>query len=161
MSPQTRPPPPNDVAVVCCLGYNAPTTPDPLGYGAATEGAKAFTPFVDDRQATHQLSNDHYHGTVIGHSYGSAVIAQDLNIDPRHVGAIGTADDPIAGNLGSVPGVHGEEPTDPAFANTYIVDTQGHSAYWSENSHNLRNQTYVITGQHNQVSIEFGSPPQP
>jgi hypothetical protein len=178
----------NDVSVVYWLGYDTPGTFDALGYGASKEGAQAFTPFVDGLRTTHQPSVDGYHVTAVGHSYGTTVIAEsalsgnlhvddivtagspgmhtdhasDLHIDPRHVWG-GLADgDPVGGWGGSVWGVHGEEPTDAEFGdNRYVVDTEGHSAYWTPNTESLANQAAIVVGRYNQVTLEYGSPPAP
>jgi hypothetical protein len=177
----------NDVAVVWWLGYDAPTEANAIGYGASYEDAKAFTPFVDGLRATHQPDNVQYHVTAVGHSYGSDVIAEsalsgrlavddivtagspgmhadraeNLNIDPRHVWGGVAEDDLIGGRLGELPGIHGQEPTDPDFgANRYVVDTQGHSAYWSEGSESLRNQAKIVVGDYASVGYYYGSPPQ-
>jgi hypothetical protein len=177
----------NDVAVVWWLGYDAPTEVNAIGYGASHDGAAAFAPFVEGLRATHQPSNDPYHVTAVGHSYGSGVIAEsamtgrlavddivtagspgmhtdhadDLNIDPRHVWAGEAEGDLIADELGGLLGIHGQEPTDPDFgANRYQVDTQGHSAYWTEGSQSLTNQANIVVGQYARVSYYYGSPPQ-
>jgi Alpha/beta hydrolase len=178
----------NDVSVIYWLGYDTPGTLDALSYGASKDGAKAFTPFVDGLRSTHQPSVDGYHVTAVGHSYGSTVIAEsalsgnlhvddivtagspgmhtdhaaDLHIDPRHVWG-GLADgDPVGGAGGSVWWVHGEEPTDEDFGdNRYVVDTEGHSAYWTPNTESLANQAAIVVGRYNQVTLEYGSPPPP
>jgi hypothetical protein len=113
---------------------------------------------------------------IEGHSYGSTVVAEaalrgdgldaddiltagspgmhtdraaDLQIDPRHVRA-GQADgDHVAGVGGSIWGAHGNEPSDKDFgANRYVVDTEGHSAYWTPGTESLRNQALVVVGQY-------------
>ena len=62
--------------------------------------------------------------------------------------------------VGKLP-VHGEEPTDPAFgSNRFVVDTAGHSAYWKPNSTSLENQAFIVVGQYEGVTLEFGSVPR-
>jgi Alpha/beta hydrolase len=176
-----------DVSAIYWLGYDPPATLGALGYGPSQDGGKSFTPFVDGLRTTHQLDTNSYHVTAIGHSYGSTVVAEaalggglkvddivtagspgmhtdhasDLNLDPRHVWG-GLADgDPVGGWAGSIWGVHNNEPTDKDFgANRYVVDTEGHSAYWTPNSTSLTNQAYIVAGQYNLVSLEHGSPPR-
>jgi hypothetical protein len=178
----------SDVSVIYWLGYDPPGTLGALGHGPSHDGGKAFTPFVDGLRITHQLDTAAYHVTAVGHSYGSTVVAEaalggglkvddivtagspgmhtdrafNLNLDPRHVWGGLAAGDPVAGWAGSIWGVHDNEPTDEDFgANRYVVDTEGHSGYWTPNSTSLTNQAYIIVGQYNLVSLEHGSPPRP
>ena len=173
----------NEVSVVYWLGYD---TPDRLDLYAATngaskEGGRWFTPFVDGLHATHQPDGGAPHVTAVGHSYGSTVVAEaalagglrvgdivtagspgmhtdhasHLHIDPKHVWGGLAADD----RVGQLP-FHGQEPTDPAFgSNRFVVDTKGHSAYWAPNSVSLENQAYIVLGQYEKVSLEYGSAP--
>ena len=123
---------------------------------------------------------------MICHSYGSAVLAEaaltgqlrvsdvvavgspgmhadravDLGLDPRHVWGGLAADDQLGNGLGSLPFVHGEEPTDPAFgANRFQVDTLGHSGYWEPNSSSLRSQAAIIVGRYDLVPLVHGTAP--
>lgn len=123
------------------------------------------------------VTADAYHVTAIGHSYGSVVVgeaamtgglhvddivtagspgmhtdhASNLNIDPSHVWTGRAPDDPIRH---SPELIHGLDPTSPEFgANTYVVDTTGHSAYWNANSLSLLNQAYVVTGRYDDVQL--------
>ncbi|GLW35185.1 hypothetical protein Areg01_81210 [Actinoplanes regularis] len=45
-------------------------------------------------------------------------------------------------------------------ANRYVVDTIGHSAYWTPNSTSLKNQAAVIAGLYITVSLEHGEAPE-
>jgi hypothetical protein len=42
-----------------------------------------------------------------------------------------------------------------------VVDTEGHSAYWTPNTESLANQAAIVVGRYNQVTLEYGSPPAP
>jgi hypothetical protein len=86
--------------------------------------------------------------------------AANLHLDPRHVWGGLAAGDLIGGGLGDLSFVHGQEPTDPAFGdNRFVVDTHGHSAYWTPGSASLRNQAYIVVGQYDQVGFDYGRPP--
>jgi hypothetical protein len=101
-----------DVAVVAWLGYDTPGIPDSPLHGAAETAAPRLDRFVDGtRVAQLGEGNPGSHRTIIGHSYGSAVVgvaasrygldvddiivagspgmhvatAAELNLDPRHV----------------------------------------------------------------------------
>ncbi|GAA2582506.1 hypothetical protein GCM10010435_70270 [Winogradskya consettensis] len=175
----------DDVAGIMWLGYDAPELSNVGGSGRSEQGGPLLDRFVDGLRATHDPGASHV--TVEGHSYGSTVVAEaalrgdglaaddiitagspgmhtdraaDLQIDPKHVWG-GQADgDPVAGALGSVWGVHGNEPTDEDFgANRYVTDTEGHSDYWKPGSQSLLNQAKVVVGQYDQVSLMWGEPP--
>ncbi len=175
---------PDDVSVIYWLGYDTPDRVLDLSAataGASKEGGRWFTPFVDGLHATNLRDEGAPHLTAVGHSYGSTVIAEaakagglrvgdivtagspgmhtdhatNLNIDPRHVWGGAAANDVV----GKLP-LHGQEPTDPDFgSNRYVVDTSGHSAYWTPNSISLENQAYIVVGQYGRVSLEHGSEP--
>jgi uncharacterized protein YukE len=103
--------------------------------------------------------------------------AGQLMADPRHVWA-GSADDdpvskpevvgkwavgvPIVGPFiaeGYADG-HGISPHEPGFgANQYVVDTSGHSAYWTPGSQSLQNQAAVIVGRYSLAGLEHGQAP--
>lgn len=167
------------VAVIAWLGYDTPG----IDGGAVAEnmaetGGDNLDRFVNGLRATHE--GDAAHLTVVGHSYGSAVIGEaagdgdglavddivvagspgmdvtdvtELQIDPGHVWVGAAVVDPIVYGLGSLPGIHGPEPTLPQFgANTYGVDTSGHSGYWDAGSESLYNQARVIAGLYGQVT---------
>ena len=140
---------PHDVSVVYWLGYDAPQTRDALSTSIAGEGGERLTPFVDGLRAAHEPGPSHV--TLVGHSYGSTVVAEAalrasthgglrvddiiavgspgmhadhayrLGLDPRHVWGGIAGDDPVGGWLGDLPLVHGEEPTDPAFGANRFV----------------------------------------
>jgi len=176
---------PADVATVYWLGYDAPGATEALSWDASRAGGVALTAFVDGLRATHDPTPAHL--TLVGHSYGSTVVAEaalagglraddlvaagspgmhtahaaDLHLDPRHVWGGVAPDDRIGGDLGSLPFVHGEEPTDPAFGgNRYTVDTRGHSGYWDEHSTSLANQAAIVVGRYDLVRYVFGAPPE-
>lgn len=126
-----------DVAVVLWLGYDAPENPlsEDRNLSAATgararSGAEFLDSFVDALRVSHVPGPSHV--TVVGHSYGSAVVGEaasagdglavqdivtagspgmrvedagDLQLDPRHVWAGAAADDPIVFFTGSPPEV--------------------------------------------------------
>lgn len=111
-----------DVAAIMWLGYDAPE----LDLSVVTDdrskqGGVALDAYVNGLHATHQ--GDPGHMTVIGHSYGSTVVAEaalagdglatddlvtagspgmhtdhasDLQLDPRHVWAGSAEDDPVS-----------------------------------------------------------------
>jgi hypothetical protein len=103
--------------------------------------------------------------------------AGQLLADPRHVWAGSASDDPVSRpeTVGTwavgVPIVgpfiaegyadgHGISPHEPDFgANQYVVDTSGHSAYWTPGSQSLRNQAAVIVGQYDLAGLEHGQAP--
>lgn len=175
------------VSVIAWLGYDTPGIgPAAIGHRHAEQGAPALDSFIDGLRAAHDPGPSHL--TVIGHSYGSTVIgeaashgdglavddiiaagspgmhvdtAEELQIDPRHVWAGLAERDLIGGILGSIPGIHDNEPTDKDFgANRYHVDTSGHSSYWTPGSESLRNQARIVIGQYEQVSLDHGKPPR-
>ena len=173
-----------DVAGVYWLGYDAPDTLDSLSYGPARAGGAQLVPFVDGLRAAHDPGTDHI--TLVGHSYGSTVVAEaalagalhaddivaagspgmhtdhaaDMHLDPRHVWGGVASGDPVGGSLGELPFVHGDEPTDPAFgANQFVVDTQGHSSYWSPGSASLHNQAAIVAGRYDLVGLVHGAAP--
>jgi hypothetical protein len=175
-----------DVSVIYWLGYDTPGTIDALQYGPSRAGAHALTPFVDALRTTHEPDGRPYHVTAVGHSYGTTVIAEsalggglrvddiiaagspgmhtdraaNLHLDPRHVWGGLAEGDLIGGGLGDLSFVHGEEPTEKAFgANRFVVDTHGHSAYWTAGSASLRNQAAIVVGQYDRVGYYYGSPP--
>ncbi|GAA1624165.1 alpha/beta hydrolase [Actinoplanes couchii] len=177
---------PGTVAAIMWLGYDAPElNASAVGYERSEGGGAALDRFTDGLRATH--TSDQSHLSVIGHSYGSTVVAEaaldgnglavddiiaagspgmhtdeaaDLGIDPRHVWA-GQADgDHIAGFAGSIPFIHGNEPSDADFgANRFVVDTEGHSAYWERDSQSLNNQVKIILGRYEEVGLEHGKAP--
>jgi Alpha/beta hydrolase len=113
-----------DVATIMWLGYDAPEFPDNTSvvtYGRSEEGGAALDSFVDGLRLTHE--GGEYSVTAIGHSYGTAVVAEaalrgdglavndivvagspgmhtdnaaNLNIEPRHVWAGSAPGDPFS-----------------------------------------------------------------
>lgn len=177
---------PNDVATVMWLGYDAPELTTVLGSGRSEQGGPLLDRYVDGLRATHEPGASHV--TVMGHSYGSTVVAEaalrgnglaaddivtagspgmhtdraeELNIDPRHVWAGSAKGDHVSGIGGSIPFVHDNEPSDEDFgANRYTTDTEGHSAYWTPGTESLLNQARVVVGQYGAVTLEHGSAPR-
>ncbi|MEV4641327.1 hypothetical protein AB0J80_28690 [Actinoplanes sp. NPDC049548] len=45
-------------------------------------------------------------------------------------------------------------------ANSYQVDTSGHSGYWDDNTESLKNQARVLVGEYRQVGLNHGAPPE-
>ncbi|MYT73312.1 MULTISPECIES: alpha/beta hydrolase [unclassified Streptomyces] len=164
------------VAMVTWLGYDAPeasmTDFDSVGgTGRAEEAAPDLRQFVAGTHASHDGSPSHT--TVLGHSYGSTVVgaaaaggsglgaddvvvvgspgmtvdeASDLQMDPEHVWAGGAKDDPIINNFAGAS--LGDDPLYYTFGgNNFEVDTSGHSGYWDQGSHSLRNQGAIIAGK--------------
>jgi hypothetical protein len=185
-----------DVAMIAWLGYDTPGIPDAPLHGAADTAAPRLDRFVDGtRVAQLGEGNTTSHRTIIGHSYGSAVVgiaasqgngldvqdiivagspgmhvatAAELNIDPRHVWT-GRGDydyvpwigPPSHGAPSVWPPSLGTAPHSPEFGgNRFIVDTTGHTAYWTPNSQSLINQSRIIVGQYNEVGLVHGRPPQ-
>ncbi|MEU7905319.1 putative Ig domain-containing protein [Actinoplanes sp. NPDC049118] len=154
-------------------------------YHRAEEGAEPLTRFVDGLRLAH--SSGAYHLTVSGHSYGSTVVGEaarsgnlraddilvagspgmhvhnawELMIDPKHVWAGAAWNDPVAvSGWGAIAWVHDISPHVESFgANRYVVDTSGHSDYWTPGSTSLKNQAKVIAGRYTDVSLEHGDAP--
>jgi hypothetical protein len=113
--------------------------------------------------------------------------ARNLHIDPTHVWA-GSADNdpvsqtsnvtkwtPLAGGVafGPVAGPvvgglvgdayedgHNISPHTADFgANSYRVDTSGHSAYWDKGSESLRNQARILIGDYQRTTLNHGQAP--
>jgi pimeloyl-ACP methyl ester carboxylesterase len=168
------------------LGYDAPELDSVVGSGRSEQGGPLLDRYVDGLRATHEPGASHV--TVMGHSYGSTVVAEaalagdglaaddivtagspgmhtdraeDLQIDPRHVWAGSAEGDPVSGFGGSIWGVHDNEPSDEDFgANRYATDTHGHSAYWTPGSQSLDNQALIVVGDYELVTLEHGSAPR-
>jgi Alpha/beta hydrolase len=124
----------NDVAAIMWLGYDAPEVDmSVVTSGRSEQGGAALDSFVDGLNVAHR-GGDHT-VTAIGHSYGSAVVAEaalrgdglavndivvagsmgmhtdnaaNLNVDPRHVWAGSAAGDPISDPHGYPAVVAGE-----------------------------------------------------
>lgn len=113
--------------------------------------------------------------------------ARNLNIDPKHVWAGSAASDPVSqtsdvsnwtvtggavlggpigAGLGWAAGEfyedgHNISPHDKEFgANSYRVDTSGHSGYWDGNTESLRNQARILVGKYDRVGLNHGAPPE-
>ncbi|MBG0564629.1 alpha/beta hydrolase [Actinoplanes aureus] len=176
----------NDVAAIMWLGYDAPElNATAVGHERSEQGGAFLDRFVDGLRATN--SEQIRQLTVVGHSYGSTVVAEaaldanglavddiitagspgmhtdraeDLGIDPRHVWAGRAEGDGIAGAAGSFPFVHDNEPSDGDFgANRFTVDTHGHSAYWDRDTESLRNQAHIMVGKYDKVGLDHGEAP--
>ncbi|MFC3540121.1 putative Ig domain-containing protein [Couchioplanes caeruleus subsp. azureus] len=96
--------------------------------------------------------------------------AGELMSDPRHVWAGAAWDDQVAVSAwGYLAGLgvgaiadwtHDTSPHVESFgANRYVVDTSGHSDYWTHDSASLKNQAAVITGLYDVVELEHGQAP--
>ncbi|MEV0272201.1 alpha/beta hydrolase [Hamadaea sp. NPDC050747] len=174
------------VSVIAWLGYDSPEADwSAISHKRAEAGAPLLDGFVDGLHVTH--GSGPAHTSVLGHSYGSTVVGNaahsgdglaaddiitagspgmdvntvaDLQIDPHHVWAGAAKDDPIAGPLGSIWGIHDNEPTDPSFgANRYHVDTSGHSGYWASDSQSLANISRIVIGDYDRVTLDHGRAP--
>lgn len=166
----------DDISVVYWLDYNPPNSPLLGGQESpARDGGAALLPFVDGLRATHTTGDQHV--TVVGHSYGTTVVAEaaktgqlrvddfiavgspglrtdhvsELSLPPGHVWVGLASDDPIrlAPDF-----VHGPDPANPAYgANRFLTDTSGHSGYWEPDSQSLLNQAHIIVGQYDNVVL--------
>jgi hypothetical protein len=173
-----------DVSIVYWLGYDPPDTVfDGWVEVPSRQGGAALAPFVDGLRVSHSTTPDEYHVTVVGHSYGSTVVAEaamgsrlpvddivvlgspglhsdhasELKLDPRHVW-VGRAD---SDEIRFVPPpIHGPEPADAGYgANRFTTATSGHSGYWRPDSDSLLNQAYIVTGQYDRVTLAHGERP--
>ncbi|KUL31527.1 alpha/beta hydrolase [Actinoplanes awajinensis] len=134
------------------------------------------TTVLGEAAATHQLPVD---DIVVAGSPGMHVPqASDLMADPRHVWAGASPGDPVprAGALldpfnAAVPptitaerlfdAAHGLAPTEQGFgANVWQADTKGHTHYWDEDSESLMNQSRVLAGAYDQVTLNGGTAPE-
>lgn len=109
------------------------------------------------------------HDIIVAGSPGMHVAtAAELNIDPRHVWAgrgdydyVPTIGPPSHGAPSLWPPSLGTAPHSVEFgANRFIVDTTGHTAYWTPNSQSLINQSHILVGQYRQVGLVHGRPPE-
>ncbi|MFI1995056.1 alpha/beta hydrolase [Actinoplanes sp. NPDC020271] len=134
---------------------------------------------VGEAAKTHQLPVD---DIVVAGSPGMHVdSASDLMVDPKHVWAGASASDPVAHSgawldsnsdlVDSSPlkefaettadDLHGVAPDTPSFgANSWKADTHGHTHYWDDNSESLQNQSRVLAGVYNKVTLNNGTPPE-
>jgi hypothetical protein len=132
---------------------------------------------LGEAAATHQLPVD---DIVVAGSPGMHVPqASDLMVDPRHVWAGASSSDPVAdagayldyfddANPYLAPffeqkfdDLHGLAPSDQGFgANVWHADTKGHTDYWDENSESLMNQSRVLVGAYDQVTLKSGDTPE-
>ncbi|WP_052867046.1 alpha/beta hydrolase [Streptomyces niger] len=92
---------------------------------------------------------------VAGSPGMQAAKASDLNIDPKHMWAMGgNWDDWGVRKGGDLVGLGGDGniPTDPEFGgNIMKSDAGSHGAFWDQGSTSLRNQAAVVTGKYDQV----------
>lgn len=175
---------PNDVAGVMWLGYDAPELNGSAVFeNRSADGGRQLDSFVDGLNAAHDSTASHV--TAVAHSYGSVVVAdaaingnglgaqdivavgspgmkvdeaKDLHLDPRHVWVGAAKDDAVTWPLGLFG--HGPDPTQRAFgANQFLVDTGGHSAYWTQGSVSLENQARIVVSDYRAVTLDHGRPP--
>ena len=174
----------DDVSVVAWLGYDPPDSLfDGWVVAPSQQGGAALTHFVDGLRVAHTAGADGSRLTVVGHSYGSTVVAEgaragglrvddivvvgspglhsdhasELNLDPRHVWVGRSASDEI--RFAPAP-IHGPEPADPRYgANRFTTSTSGHGGYWRPGSDSLLNQAYIVTGQYDRVTLVHGERP--
>lgn len=150
-------------------------THDPGAYHVTAMGHSYGSTVVGEAALSGRLKVD---DIVTAGSPGThADNAGQLMADPRHVWAGSASDDPVSkpevvGKWAvGVPIVgpfiaegyadgHGISPHEPEFgANQYVVDTSGHSAYWTPGSESLRNQAAVIVGRYSLAGLEHGQAP--
>lgn len=147
-------------ASVMWIDYRAPANllAATATYPAATGGGRLREFQAELRRRSARRGNDP-HLTVLGHSYGTVVTghaafaglnadalvlagspgvgvkhADDLDLrgeNPRVIAATSPAD-PISLTVGTVGGVHGPDPADPAFGAEMWPATGGHSSYWND-----------------------------
>lgn len=104
--------------------------------------------------------------------------ADQLMVDPHHVWAGSARGDgvsdpvvhhgryeslvPIVGPLISraEDAMHGVSPHQDGFgANRFVVDTHGHSDYWTRETLSIRNQAAIVVGRYSETTIEHGQRP--
>ncbi|MDJ1137512.1 alpha/beta hydrolase [Streptomyces iconiensis] len=159
------------VSTILWLGYDAPEIDGSVATpGRAHDAAADLRSFTEGTRTAHEDGRSHL--TVLGHSYGSTAVgaaasggpglgaddlvfvgspgttvenAKDLQMDPTHVWAGATPQDPIPRaaadlTLGKNPAVEdfGAQPLE--------VNDGGHSSYWEEGQKSLINQGKVIAG---------------
>ncbi|MCE7031118.1 alpha/beta hydrolase family protein [Lysobacter sp. GX 14042] len=75
----------------------------------------------------------------------------EMNIDADHFWAGANSNDVVTYTQ-----AHGNSPVDWSFGGQRIAtgDLSGHSSYWDNGSESMRNQAYIITGNHEQVTTE-------
>ncbi|MFK4150311.1 alpha/beta hydrolase [Streptomyces sp. NPDC004065] len=171
------------VSTITWLGYDAPdeVVKDARHDSYAYDGAPAFNKFLDGLDASHS-GDTPPHRTVIGHSYGSALIgaaaqkgtlnaddvvfagspgvlvsgADEMDVPKGHVWNEEGGSDPVP-ELGR-PYLGGDGtiiPSDPDFgANQMATNTHGHSGYWDPSSKSLLNQALVVAGKGDDVELK-------
>jgi hypothetical protein len=134
---------------------------------------------VGEAAKTNQLPVD---DIVVAGSPGMHVdSASDLMADPKHVWAGASTSDPVAHSgalldsnsdlVDSSPlkefvetkadDLHGVAPDTASFGgNSWKADTPGHTHYWDDNSESLQNQSRVLAGVYNKVTLNNGTPPE-
>ncbi len=164
------------LAVVVWLGYDTPdVSPGGLLGGAGGGAARAAADdLVRDVARVRRLVPPGSHVTVIGHSYGTRVVAEsmrlpvvgldvpdvvlagspgtgvdhrrDLGHPDTRVWEVGTADDWVR----RIPVVHGRDPHDERFGGHRLPaeGMHGHSGYFEPGSPSLMAMAAVATGTH-------------
>ena len=160
------------VSTIAWLGYDAPElSASVLTQGRAQEAAPELQRFTEGLRETHQGERGHL--TVLGHSYGSTAVgaaaskgpglgaddivvvgspgmtvekAEELQMDPDHVWAGASKNDPVVSGAADL--TLGRNPAKENFgAQPIDVKDGGHSSYWDEGSVSLENQGMVIGGR--------------
>jgi hypothetical protein len=171
------------VSTITWLGYDAPdeVVKDARHDSYAYDGAPEFNKFLDGLDAAHS-GDTPPHRTVIGHSYGSALIgaaaekgtlnaddvvfagspgvlvsgADEMDVPKGHVWNEEGGSDPVP-ELGR-PFLGGDGtiiPSDPDFgANQMATNTHGHGGYWDPSSKSLLNQALVVVGKGDDVELK-------
>ena len=161
-------------AAVYWLGCKMPdnVAPEAIRTDHAERGHPKLTRFLTGLRAA-RPGADPGRTTLIGHSYGSVVVARaaaatpgfpvdaivlegnpgvgdlkharELNIDPASVYVEAAPNDPVAH---MPPLVHGTNPRHPKFgAQLLETGNVGHTGYWNAGSQALTNKVHVVTDQ--------------
>lgn len=167
-----------DNATIVWLGYDAPDGLWAARKGSyAAEGAEDLRSFTEGLRESSQ--NPDARVTIIGHSYGSTVIGHADSLEGR---GLAVDDIVVMGSPGlgvnsvdelhidggsfwagmadndsirfTPRGIHGTNPVNEGYGGQRIDtgDASGHSGYWEPGSESLRNQAYIMTGNHDMVS---------
>lgn len=159
------------VSTVLWLGYDAPEIDTSVATpGRAHDAAADLQSFTEGTRVSHEEGRSHV--TVLGHSYGSTTVGaaasegpglgaddlvfvgspgttaenvKDLQMDPAHVWAGATPQDPIPRLAADL--TLGRNPAVEDFgAQPMRVNDGGHSSYWDDGQESLSNQGKVIAG---------------
>lgn len=154
-------------AVIAWLGYDSPEGGSAVLDDAAADGADALRRLVDGLP-------DHARRTVVGHSYGTVVVADALRRGLEVDGIVLTGSpgvlEPTASALaGDVPvwvarapgdaigwsENFGRDPSDPRFGATRLDtgDELGHNDYFEVGSESLANIGHVVAGRLEDVTV--------